>query len=60
MNLDMGFLCLLSSPCGSSLIPCSLGLLQPLTKAERLAKKFEDMRAVRQPIQQRRGEMFLS
>jgi hypothetical protein len=34
-------------------------LLQPRAKAEGLAKKFEKMRAVCEPVQQRRREMFL-
>ncbi len=37
-----------------------LALPKPLAKADRLAKKFENMRAVREPVQQRRREMFLS
>ncbi len=36
-----------------------LALLEPLAKAERLPKKFEDVRAVRQPVEQRCREMFL-
>ncbi len=55
----MGCLCLLPILRGCSRDPCSLGLLEPLTKAERLAKKFEDVRAVRQPVQQGRGQMVL-
>jgi hypothetical protein len=42
-----------------SLASLPFGLLQPLTKAERLAKKFEDMRAVREPVQQGGRQMFL-
>src|SRR6266566_1098881 len=41
------------------LLPLPFGLLQSLTKAERLPKKFEDMRPVRQPVQQSGREMFL-
>ena len=46
---------------GSGTRPVSLpfSLLEPLTKAERLPKKFEDMRPVRQPVQQSGREMFL-
>src|SRR6266496_3064909 len=41
------------------LLPLPFCLLQSLTKAERLPKKFEDMRPVRQPVQQSGREMFL-
>jgi hypothetical protein len=34
--------------------------LEPLAKAERLPKKFENMCAVRQPVQQGCGKMLLS
>jgi hypothetical protein len=40
-------------------VSSSFSLLQPLTNAERLAKKFEDVRPVRQPVQQRSRQMFL-
>ncbi len=43
-----------------SLLSPLLALPESLAKAERLAKKFEDMRAVREPVQQCCGEMFLS
>src|SRR6266487_3450455 len=48
--------------CGQGLRQCRISdfcLLQSLTKAERLPKKFEDMRPVRQPVQQSGREMFL-
>ncbi len=35
-------------------------LLQPLTKAKRVTKKFENMRPVGEPIEQGCGEMFLA
>src|SRR6266487_3394531 len=41
------------------LLPLPFCLLQSLPKAERLPKKFEDMRPVRQPVQQSGREMFL-
>ena len=41
------------------LVPLPFSLLKPLTKAERLPKKFEDVRPGRQPVQEGRGQMFL-
>ncbi len=37
-----------------------LALPESLAKAERLSQKFENMRPVREPVQQCSGEMFLS
>jgi hypothetical protein len=44
---------------------CCLGILplclmQPLAKAKRLAKEFEDVRSVNEAIQQRAGHAFVS
>src|SRR6266567_4383969 len=41
------------------LLSCSVRLLEPLTKAERLPKKFKDVCPVRQPVEQGRRQMFL-
>ncbi len=38
----------------------SFRLLQPLAKAERLAKEFENVRAVRQSVEQGGRQMLLS
>lgn len=42
-----------------SLLSPLLALLESLAKAERLTKKFEDMRAVSQSVQECRRKMFL-